>query len=146
MGRSKKFGICRFCGARVKIENMAAHERKVHPRLDSEEKEETSHDEVKREIELSGEEIKALCHEARKLLQRGMITVAIKKFEQVLRYDQDNHGGWRRGWSFYRRARRKAYSLNPAYAWKILAGMIAGVDIQHASGMQAKRKKKCSGS
>lgn len=35
----------------------------------------------------------------------------------------------------------KAYSLNPAYAWKALAGSITGTDIEHASGMRAKKKK-----
>lgn len=92
MKRSKKFGICRFCGARVKIENMAAHERKVHPGLDSKEKEESSYEE--REIELKEDEIRALCRKASKLLQRGSITEAIKKFERVLKFDPDNYGAW----------------------------------------------------
>jgi len=92
--QSKKFGICRFCGARVKIENMAAHERRVHPGLDSKEKEESSHEE-EREIEPKGEEeIGALCRNASKLLQRGAITEAIKKFERVLKFDPDNYGAW----------------------------------------------------
>lgn len=90
--RSKKFGVCRFCGARVKIENMAAHERRVHPGLDSKEKEESSHGE--REREMKEEEIKALCRKASKLLQRGSITEAIKKFERVLKFDPDNCGAW----------------------------------------------------
>jgi len=90
--RSKKFGICRFCGARVKIENMAAHERKVHPGLDSKENEESSQDE--REGEQNEDEIRALCRKASKLLQRGAITEAIKKFQQVLKFEPDNYGAW----------------------------------------------------
>ena len=90
--QGKKFGICRFCGARVKIENMAAHERKVHPSLASKEKEDSAHDEGERE--LKEEEIEASCRNASKLLQSGEITEAIKKFKQVLKLDPDNYGAW----------------------------------------------------
>jgi tetratricopeptide (TPR) repeat protein len=248
--RSKKFGICRFCGARVKIENMATHERKVHPGLDSKEEEESSHEE--REIELNEDGIRALCRKASKLLQRGAITEAIKKFERVLKFDPDNYGAWNdlglawkemgnkrkaleafdkslelkpdlscawvnkaqlllsrgkkdealrcceealkyddkiiQAWynkgsilasmgldeeaircfdaalalndEYYmawmskglvllslgeeeesRICLEKAYSLNPAYAWKALAGTITGENLEHVSGMRAKKKK-----
>lgn len=90
--QSKKFGICRFCGARVKIENMAAHERKVHPGLNSKGTEESSHEE--REREMNEDEIRALCRKASKLLQRGLITDAIKKFERALKFDPNNYGAW----------------------------------------------------
>lgn len=53
----KKFGTCRFCGARVKIENMAAHEMKVHPGLVPNEREESSLD--AREIARNSDEIRA---------------------------------------------------------------------------------------
>jgi tetratricopeptide (TPR) repeat protein len=248
--KSKQFDICRFCGARVKIDNMAAHERKVHPGLDSKQAEESSHDE--REIELKEDKIRALCHNASKLLQKGLIREAIKLFEHVLKIEPDNYGAWNdlglawqeqgnkrkaleafdnclelkpdlsgawvnkaqlllsrgkkdealrcyeealkyddkiiQAWynkgtilasmamfddalrcfdaalalndEYYmawmakglvlislgeeeesKRSLEKAYSLNPAYAWQALAGTITGEDIEHASGMRAKKKK-----
>jgi len=90
--RSKKFGICRFCGARVKIENMTAHEMKVHPGLVPSEGEESSLE--AREIAMYGDEISALCREASKLRHGGLATKAIKKYEQTLKFDPDNYGAW----------------------------------------------------
>ena len=87
--RRKKFGTCRFCGARVKIENMAAHEMKVHPSLVPNEGEASSLE--ARERAINGDEISALCREASKLLHRGQATEAIKKYEQALKSDPDSY-------------------------------------------------------
>jgi tetratricopeptide (TPR) repeat protein len=248
--QSKKFGVCKFCGARVKIENMAAHERKVHPGLDSKRREESSHKEG--EIGINKLEINALCNRASELSSRGRNREAIKLFEHVLKFDPDNYGAWNdlglawgeqgnkrkafeafdkclevkpdlscawankahlllsadkkeealrcyeealkyddtiiQAWynkgsilasmelfddaircfdaalalndEYYmawmskgqvlmslgeeeesRICLEKAYSLNPAYAWKALGGVITGENLEHVSGMRAKKKK-----
>ncbi len=90
--RRKKFGTCRFCGARVKIENMAAHEMKVHPSLDHKEREASSLD--AQEIAVNGDEIRALCREASKLLHSGQAAEAIKKYKQALKCDPDSYEAW----------------------------------------------------
>jgi tetratricopeptide (TPR) repeat protein len=247
--RRKKFGTCRFCGASVKIENMAAHEMKVHPSLVPKEREASSLD--AREIARNSDEIRALCREASKLLHSGQTTEAIKKYEQALKFDPDSYEAWNdiglaweeigndrkaleayikslkakpdlacawvnkarlilrlgkkeealrcyeealkyddtiiQAWQnkgsilasmkMYEDAIRcfdaalalndeyymawmakgqmlmlldeteesqhcleKAYSLNPRYAWKTVADLITGEDLEHASGISAKRK------
>ena len=50
---------------------MAAHERKVHPGLDSKENEESSQDE--REGEQNEDEIRALCRKGSKCCREGRL-------------------------------------------------------------------------
>lgn len=86
---AKKFGICPFCGASVKIENMLEHKIRIHS------KDLISKGKSLRELGMiTEEELHTLCDKASNLMFAGEVEKAAALLEEVLKVDPNNFGAW----------------------------------------------------